>query len=160
MKPTVASGVVSVIDTFDYRFAPPQRDDVIVFKAPPLPQSYFVERVIGVPGDTVQVKRNDGVWVNHHHLKEPYVRSEARYNYGPKTVPRGDYFVLGDNRNESYDSHNWGVVPRRDIVGKMFRGPGPLLWLSAGLGGLWVVFMLALPLAVRGLGSRGSRAKS
>ncbi len=108
-------------------FRAPQRGDVIVFKFPLDPSRDFIKRVIGVPGDTVQVK-DAKVFINGSPLVEPYELSAPNYTYGPKTVPPGEYFVLGDNRNNSYDSHAWQAacspqqtcdfVPEANIIGQ------------------------------------------
>ncbi len=105
----------------------PQRGDVIVFKYPEDPTRDFIKRVIGVGGDTVE-SRNKVIYVNGRKLVEPYVQhvdssikpggTDPRDNFGPITVPKGDVFVMGDNRDESYDSRYWGFVDDNQIVGK------------------------------------------
>ncbi|MHB8375565.1 MAG: signal peptidase I [Dehalococcoidia bacterium] len=108
-------------------FRAPQRGDVIVFKFPLDPTRDFIKRVIGVPGDTVEIKGGK-VYINGGPLVEPYELSAPSYTYAPKTVPPGEYFVLGDNRNNSYDSHAWQAacspqqtcdfVPEANIIGQ------------------------------------------
>lgn len=108
-------------------FRPPRRGDVIVFRFPLDPSRDFIKRVIGVPGDTVEVK-NEKVYINGAPLTEDYILATSNYNYGPKTVPAGMYFVLGDNRRNSFDSHAWGsscsaqqqcdFVPEENIIGQ------------------------------------------
>lgn len=77
----------------------------------------FIKRVIGLPGDTVEVK-NRQVYVNKQPLREKYIDDAPEYEFGPVTVPAGKYLVLGDNRNNSCDGHYWGFVPRENIIGK------------------------------------------
>lgn len=108
-------------------FRAPRRGDVIVFRFPLDPQRDFIKRVIGVPGDTVEVRDNI-VYINGSPLTEDYITSAPNYTYGPKTVPEGAYFVLGDNRNNSFDSHAWcngrenvqncDFVPEENIIGQ------------------------------------------
>ncbi|HMD40343.1 MAG TPA: signal peptidase I [Candidatus Acidoferrum sp.] len=97
----------------------PKRQQIIIFKPPFAPdQSDYVKRVIGLPGDTVDI--HDGfVWVNGQKLIENYTlgRSEPYDAHVPLTVPDNCYFVMGDNRGNSYDSRFWGCVPRKDIIG-------------------------------------------
>jgi len=95
----------------------PQRGDIVVFKFPLDPKEDFIKRIIGLPGDTVRVA-GGSVYVDGKALNEPYIAQKPDYPYGPKRVPAGDYFVLGDNRNASYDSHLWSWLPRPDIIGK------------------------------------------
>jgi signal peptidase I len=105
----------------------PQRGDVIVFKYPEDPTRDFIKRVIGVGGDVVE-SRNKVVYVNGRKLVEPYAQHvdsgikpggiDPRDNFGPVTVPKGDVFVMGDNRDESYDSRYWGFVDDSQIKGK------------------------------------------
>lgn len=108
-------------------FRAPRRGDVIVFRYHLDPSRDFIKRVIGVPGDTVEVK--DGtVFINGAPLKEDYIKETPNYTYGPRTVPEGHYFVLGDNRRNSSDSHAWGAncapeqncdfVPEENIIGQ------------------------------------------
>ena len=108
-------------------FRAPRRGDVIVFRFPLDPTRDFVKRVIGVPGDTVEV-RDEKVYVNGAPLNETYIKDTPNYTFAPKTVPPGQYFVLGDNRRNSYDSHAWGqscaatpqcdFVPEENIIGQ------------------------------------------
>jgi signal peptidase I len=125
-------------------FRAPRRGDVIVFKFHLENQGEaerdFIKRVIGVPGDTVEVK--DGtVFINGAPLVEDYILSSPTYTYGPKTVPPGHYFVLGDNRRNSYDSHQWAescpaeqvcdFVPEENIIGQAWVRYWP--WDAFGL---------------------------
>jgi signal peptidase I len=105
MDPTLHDGEYLLLDTLSYRLHAPQRGDIIVFH-PPVDSRDYVKRVIGVPGDTIAV-RNGTVYRNGSALSEPYVRLPHRYSFGAVRVPPGDLFVLGDNRDESYDSHLW-----------------------------------------------------
>jgi signal peptidase I len=108
----------------------PQRGDVIIFKAPTATNEDFIKRVIGLPGDTVEVK-DGAVYVNDVKLDEPYVAQEPTYTMQEITVPPDDYFVMGDNRNHSNDSHNGWFVERDEIHGKA--------WLSSWPPSLWGV---------------------
>jgi signal peptidase I len=100
-----------------YIFRAPRRGDVIVFRFPGNPDRDFIKRVIGEPGDTVEV-RNGIVYIDGDPLDEPYITSKPTYAYGPAEVPPNEYFVLGDNRNNSYDSHVWGFLPEGNIIGQ------------------------------------------
>jgi signal peptidase I len=104
-----------------YVFDGPQRGDVAVFTAPPQPDTDYIKRIIGLPGDSVLI--HDGsVSVNGEVLDEPYVQFAADYTFpqssGPLVVPDGEYFVLGDNRPESFDSHAGWLVPVDDLIGR------------------------------------------
>src|SRR5205085_12613553 len=96
--PTTHQGSVS------YVFGGPRRGDIVVFHAPPQPDADYIKRVIGLPGDTIAVV-GGRVMVNGTPLEEPYIEFPASYSFGPVVVPDGNYFVLGDNRPESLDSH-------------------------------------------------------
>lgn len=100
-----------------YPFHPPQRGDVVVFEYPQDPSRDFIKRVIAVAGETVEVK-NRRVLVNGVALSEPYIKDAPVYSMAPITVPQGNVFVLGDNRNNSSDSHVWGTLPIGNIIGK------------------------------------------
>jgi signal peptidase I len=101
----------------------PKRQQIIVFEAPPQAanEEDFIKRVIGMPGDTVEVKRGV-VFINGQKLNEPYLNplpdpSAPQENTGPFHVPSDQYFVMGDNRDDSNDSRFWGFVPRENIIG-------------------------------------------
>src|SRR5579875_3000686 len=118
MEPTLMVNDRILVAKFLYRFEPVRRGDVIVFRYPLNPQRDFVKRVIGLPHDRVQL-REGVVYVNGHRLDErDYTIKPDFGNYGPVTVPPGQYFVLGDNRNNSEDSRFFGFVPRANIIGK------------------------------------------
>ena len=128
MVPTLKPGDVIIVEKLSYRFSPIKRGDIVVFH-PPIPNEtrFFVKRVIGLPGDTVEV--HDGyVYINGYKLDEPYIASKPQYEYGPVEVPDGMYFLLGDNRNNSYDSHAWDYpfVSRKLIEGRVFLRVFPL----------------------------------
>ncbi|MDB5058447.1 MAG: signal peptidase [Chloroflexi bacterium] len=119
MLPNVRTGDRVLIDRLAYRFSSPHRGDLVVFRFPyDWYQHNLIKRVIGLPGDVVQV-RPGTVLVNGKAVREPYVHMIERYWYGPQRVPAGEYFVLGDNRAVSYDSHQWGFVPASDVFGQV-----------------------------------------
>jgi signal peptidase I len=95
----------------------PKRQQIIIFR-PPYGGPDLIKRVIGMPGDTVEL--HDGaVWINGNKLDEPYIKSpmDPYEHFGPTTVPPANYFVMGDNRGDSYDSRFWGTVPRANLIG-------------------------------------------
>jgi signal peptidase I len=124
MLPTLEEGEYVIIDKLSYYLNDPQRGDVIVLRFPNDRSRDFIKRVVGVPGDHIEVA--DGhVMINNVTLEEPYINAPPNYT-GTWDVPDDQYFVLGDNRNNSSDSHNWSFLPRRDIVGKawlIYWGP-------------------------------------
>ena len=121
MFPNLHNGEYILVNKVDYMLHSPHRGDIVVFRAVPAgqPDRDFIKRVIGLPGETVAV-HDRAVYINGHRLNEPYINDEHRpdYPFGPYKVPSGQYFVLGDNRNNSEDSHLWRGLPRDDIVGK------------------------------------------
>ncbi|PMB47041.1 signal peptidase I [Fischerella thermalis CCMEE 5330] len=122
MEPTLQINDRLIIDKVSYDFISPQRGDVIVFNPTKKLRSEnyheaFIKRVIGLPGETIEVK-NGLVYINGSPLKENYLEAKPDYQWGPVIVPNNSYLVLGDNRNNSYDSHHWGFVPRNIIIGR------------------------------------------
>jgi signal peptidase I len=108
-----------------YPFGAPSRGDVIVFRYPKDPRRDFIKRVIAVPGDTVEVRQGK-VYVNGQVLHEPYIIENPAYSKELQVVPPGHFYVLGDNRNNSSDSHVWGPVPQEYIIGKAWLSYWPL----------------------------------
>ena len=119
MQPLLAGGERIVVNKFVYRFHPIDRGDVVVFWYPREPQISFIKRVVGLPGDVVELRRG-ALYVNGQRTSEGYLASQFRDsdNYPPSEVKKGYYFVLGDHRNGSNDSRTWGDVPERYIYGK------------------------------------------
>jgi signal peptidase I len=117
MLPNVHSGDRVLVDRLAYHVGSPRRGDIVVFRFP-WSSSNLIKRVIGLPGDTVQITPAV-VRVNGRVVREPYIRYVEQYTYGPARVPAGDYFVLGDNRVVSYDSHIWGFLPRNYLYGRV-----------------------------------------
>ncbi len=124
MEPNFHEGERVVVNKAVYFFSEPQRGEVVVFKAPNGQQDDFIKRVIGLPGDTVEVK-NGAVYVDSVKLDEPYIKSAPLYTMAKITVPANDYFVLGDNRNNSNDSHYGWLLPRENIIGKAWLTTWP-----------------------------------
>jgi signal peptidase I len=114
-----------------YRFRDPERGEIIVFETPPAARlrcgagGTFVKRLIGLPGDRLELRNEGGlsyVYINGKKLDEPYIGKNRRDTRGPETfpVPQGQYFMMGDNRSQSCDSREWGTVPRKNLIGKVF----------------------------------------
>ncbi len=117
MKPTLQDGEFVLVNRLAYIFAPPARGDIIVFHFPLDPNKQdLIKRIIGLPGERITVKKGI-VYVNGNPLKEPYIAAPPMYS-GEWKVPEDQLFVLGDNRNDSSDSHAWGYLPVNEIVGK------------------------------------------
>lgn len=113
-----------------YLFGGPRRGDIIVFQAPGSPGKDYIKRVIALPGEKVAVRKGR-VYINDQPLDEPYIVYTAGYDLPPRTVPEGMYFVLGDNRPNSSDSHLGWFVPAENIVGRA--------WISYWPPSLWGV---------------------
>ncbi|MEW6187669.1 MAG: signal peptidase I [Thermodesulfobacteriota bacterium] len=145
MKPTLQVGDHILVNKFIYGIkfrvpftainktllpiSSPKRNDVVVFIFPVDPSKDFIKRVIGLPGDTVEIK-DKKVYINNRPLDDPHgtytdqriipAEEQPRDNFGPRIIPPGKFFVMGDNRDESYDSRFWLFVDRSQILGKAF----------------------------------------
>ncbi len=131
MEPNFQEEQQVFVSKVAYKFSEPERGDVIVFRPPPPHNSKaspFIKRIIALPGDTVEIK-NGSVYVNGSQLDEPYLKEPPHYTYPQHEIAEDNYFVLGDNRNNSNDSHTGWTVPRENIIGKA--------WLSVWPPGKW-----------------------
>lgn len=119
MLPTLHTGEKLLIDKVSYRFRPPQRGEVVVFRYPANPREHFIKRVIGIPDDIVSIQGGN-VYINGQILEEDYLSEKTRGDMAPVKVPPGTVFVLGDNRNNSHDSRSRlvGFVPLRLVEGR------------------------------------------
>lgn len=119
MEPSLHDGQYLIASKVTYWLHPPERGDVIVLDPPNRASEVpYIKRVIGLPGDLVEIK-DLRVWVNGIALNEPYISEPPGYP-GNWVVSEGEYFVLGDNRNNSSDSHSWGLLPAQNVLGKAF----------------------------------------
>jgi signal peptidase I len=143
MQPTLQVHDRILTDRSSYQTQDPQRGDVVIFLPPDslmqmvhgaIPinaKTVFVKRIIGLPGEVVEVKQGK-VYVNQQPIAETYLLESPNYVWGPVKVPADSFVVLGDNRNNAFDSHYWGVVPRSYLLGKVFWR----YWPPARFGGL------------------------
>lgn len=124
MAPNFNTGDYLIIDEISYRFASPQRGEVVVFKYPKDTTQRFIKRVIGLPGETLEIKDGEVLIIKDGQsvvLDENYLPENLKTLGDVSiTLKSNEYFVLGDNRDYSFDSRVWGVVPRSDIIGRAF----------------------------------------
>ncbi len=119
MENTIMTNDRLIANRLAYVFDEPERGDVVVFEAPDEPDKLFIKRVIGIPGDTIQI--HDGLlYLNNELQEETYIKEDMVGSFGPYTVPEDSYFMLGDNRNNSLDARYWRntYVPEDTILGK------------------------------------------
>lgn len=130
MVPTFHNGEYLIVDELTYRFEDPKRGDVVIFKYPKDETQFFIKRIIGLPGETVQITsenvtitKTDGTRAM---LDESYLVNRGNGSAMTVTLRSDEYFVMGDNRPESSDSRLWGVLPRENIIGRAFLRLLPL----------------------------------
>lgn len=126
MAPTFDTGDYLIIDQITYKFHEPQRKDVVVFRYPKNPEKFFIKRIIGLPGETIELTDTSTTIFNNEHpdgitLEEPYVLPKnADVESLTETLASDEYFVLGDNRDSSSDSRIWGALPAKHLVGRAY----------------------------------------
>ncbi len=128
MEPTLHEGQYLIVSKIAYWFHNPERGDVVVLD-PPNGQSTipYIKRIVGLPGEVIEI-RDGRVWVDGIALNEPYISGPPSYTQ-KRILYEDEYMVLGDNRNNSSDSHVWGLLPRENIIGKsVFRYWPPEKW--------------------------------
>ncbi len=146
MEPNLHPGQRLLISKVVYKFHEPERGDIIVFPNPNNPDEDYIKRIIGLPGETVEIK-GGAVYINGSKLDEPYIKDPPSRSFKEQEIPENEYFVLGDNRNNSTDSRAGWTVPRESIVGKA--------WVSTWPPGEWGLAPNYLPvLTVTGAMSR------
>ena len=124
MEPSFEDGQRLLVNKAVYHFREPQMGEVIVFQPPSGRQPDFIKRIIALPGDTIEIKEG-AVYVNSQAIDEPYIKAAPSYTMESQEVPEGECFVLGDNRNNSNDSHSWGTLPQENIIGKVWISVWP-----------------------------------
>lgn len=135
MEPTYLEHEYLIVDEISYRFRTPERGEVVVFRSPVTDSEYYIKRVIGLPGERVSVQNNKVIIYNDAH-PEGVVMSESAYlteeTPGSITVTLGidEYFVMGDNRDASYDSRRFGAIHKKDIIGRTWLRGWPIQRIS------------------------------
>ena len=125
MLPNIEPGDCIIVDKVTYFFGEPDRGEIVILNSPKKPDTRLIKRVIALPGDTIEIK--DGyVYVNGTALVEPYIKDAPDYKYPLQEIPEGSYFVLGDNRTVSADSHLGWYMSEDDIVGKAWARYWPV----------------------------------
>lgn len=116
MLPTLHDGEFVLVNKLAYQWGTPSRGDIIVFRSTTTNDLDLIKRIMGLPGDKINI-HNGQVVVNGQNVTEPYINAVPNYS-GEWQVPDGYLFVLGDNRNDSSDSHAWGFLPEKNVIGK------------------------------------------
>ncbi len=125
MENTFHSGEYLIVDQLSYRFSEPEAGDVIVFRYPRNPSTFFIKRIVGAPGDTIAIDGNVVTITNDEHpngyvLDEPYIADMTPNTFITEELGDREYFVMGDNRDKSSDSRVWGILQRENIIGEAF----------------------------------------
>ena len=137
MDPTFATGQYLIIDELSYRFNEPERGDVVVLRYPKNPSRFFIKRLVGLPGETLDIK-NGVISITTAENAEPFILEEPYVTFlktdgGDDEIVKlkeGEYFVMGDNRPNSSDSRDWGILPENLIIGKAFLRLFPIDTIS------------------------------
>jgi len=135
MEPNFENGDYLIVDELSYRFKDPQRGEVVVFKYPNDISQRYIKRIIGLPGETIEIKDGKIEVFNQQSekvLKETSYLPQGTFTSGDMSIilKEGEYFVLGDNRFASADSRRWGPLPQKDIIGRVFFRAWPLATLA------------------------------
>ncbi|QYX32039.1 signal peptidase I [Sphaerospermopsis torques-reginae] len=124
MYPTLHTGDRLVVEKVSYRFHPPETGDIVVFETPPELQrrgydknQAFIKRIIGKPGEVISVA-NGKVYLNGEPLQEDYIAEPPNQPFPTVKIPEDEFFVMGDNRNDSNDSRYWGFLPQQNLIGR------------------------------------------
>ncbi|ATW24591.1 signal peptidase I [Candidatus Formimonas warabiya] len=118
MYPVLQPGDRIIVNKIIYRLSVPKRGDIVVFRFPLDEKKYYIKRIIGLPGETIEGKGNS-IFINGKAYPENYLPGGVIYqDFGPVHIPKGEYLVLGDNRGDSFDSRSWGTLPENRIQGK------------------------------------------
>lgn len=125
MEPAMVPGDRILVNRLAYQYWAPARGDIVVFAYPKDPSRTFIKRVIAVEGETVELKDNQ-VFINGQLVNEPYLKPGDYPPFEPETIPKENVFVLGDNRSQSEDSREWGVLPKNYLLGKAWVIYSPL----------------------------------
>jgi signal peptidase I len=125
MEANLHDGQFLIVNKLVYYIHPPDRGDVIVFHSPANPRKDFIKRVIGLPGEEVEIREGQA-YVDGARLEETYVSNRGNRSWGPEVVGEFEYFVMGDNRNNSSDSRSWGMLDGNAIIGKAWVSYWPL----------------------------------
>ena len=125
MEPNFHDGQYLFVNRLIYMLHPPERGDVIVLVPPTSTSRDYIKRVIGLPGERVEIV-SGRVLIGGQELQEPYPLNPGTYSFGPVTVGSDEYLVLGDNRDNSSDSHSWGMLSAKEIIGKAWITYWPL----------------------------------
>jgi signal peptidase I len=141
MDNTFHSGEYLIVDQVSYYFNDPARGDVVIFRYPRDPSKFFIKRIIGVPGDTIIITDSQVKIVNEEYpegfiLEEPYIKAMTTVQNLSETLGEREYFVMGDNRDQSSDSRSWGILQEERIVGRAFVRlfpPGTLGYLPGSV---------------------------
>lgn len=130
MVPTFENKEYIIVDQITYKFKKIERGEVVIFRFPQDPSKFFIKRIMGLPGDTLEISDSEIIITNESNpngiiLKQDFVENKSS-NFLIKKIEAGEYFVMGDNRNVSSDSRSWGTVPEKLIIGRAFLRLLPL----------------------------------